>query len=89
MSSKQGRDYSIDFLKGITAILMVLPHVGTALIGQNKLDPNLLPIYSFINVTSFTTLFFLSGVGIYLSVLHKELNKEEAKLYRVKLLLVD
>ncbi len=85
MQHKANRDISLDFVKGILAILMVLSHVGTALRGDNPINPWLGPVLSFIDIITFTSLFFLSGAGLYLATLRHDISEEEFALVKPKL----
>jgi|GEM_PF-5414109 len=84
MQSLKPHSSSIDILKGITALLMILAHsIYFAGFGA---DPVLGPLVSFINLTTFTVLLFLSGSGLYLSYLRTDLSKQEFAQKRGQLL---
>ena len=54
---------------------MILGH--TAYFVGLGADPYLAPIINFINLTTFTVLLFLSGIGMFLSYLRPDISKEE------------
>jgi peptidoglycan/LPS O-acetylase OafA/YrhL len=84
MQSHKPRNSSIDVLKGITALLMILAH--TIYFAGYGADKVMGPIVSFINLTTFTVLLFLSGSGLYLSYLRIDLSKDEFKAKKGQLL---
>ena len=75
----------MDLLKGFTALLMVFSHVATSLRGSSPVVDFLLPFLLFIDITTFTTLFFLSGSGMYLLTLRYDISEAEFALVKPKI----
>ena len=84
MANQKTRISSIDFAKGIAALLMVLTHTLYFFSGSN--NEILFAITRFTDLTTFSLFFFLSGTGIYLSYLAPEISQVEFNAKKEKLL---
>lgn len=78
------RNDAIDVFKGLTALFMVLAHViYFAKTGDQAFFSQALV---FINLTTFTTLLFLSGIGCYLAYLRTDISAQEFSAKKNKLI---